>query len=196
MQDGELFAFMALVRELLAVFPKRSMDDDEIGALSKAYFTSLRRYSIAELQAGAQAWMQRGKFFPKPAEWRESIPRHAPGVQALVPLAPSEAAEYLDAERRRWEGEPCGCRRCVGAGVDHRLLRFVPECDDAERDVRGLIGQRVVVRGRWIHGEELRRWYEARDAFMAAMQRVIADRRMPKVTPAECEPSPYASVIG
>jgi hypothetical protein len=141
MFDADLFAFMALFRELLNVFPKR-LDEAEIGSLSKAYFTSLRRFSIPELQAGADAWIQRGKFFPKPAEWREAIPRAVSVTVALSPLTPVETAEYLDAERRHFEGDTCACRRCSSAGVTHRFLRYVPEIDADGRDVRGLIGER------------------------------------------------------
>ncbi len=191
MQDADLFAFMAIFRQLLGVFPKR-MAEDEIGDLSRAYFATLRRYSIAELQAGADTWMQRGKFFPKPAEWRESIPRVVAQAVALAPLPPSEAAEYLDAERRHFDGDPCGCRRCIGAGVDHRLTRYVPESDDDGRDLRGLIGERSVVRGRWLHGDELRRWYEARDAFNATFPALAAKKTMSAVTEREMEVSPYA----
>jgi hypothetical protein len=191
MQDADLFAFMAIVRELIRVFPKR-MSDDEIGDLSKAYFATLRRFTIAELQAGADAWMQRGKFFPKPAEWREAIPhRSATASVALAPLTPVEMAEYMDAERRGFEGDPCACRRCRGAGVDHRFTRYAPESDELGRDLRGLIGERSVVRGRWLHGEELRCWYAARDAFMALRDADLRRRTMSDVTAREMEASPY-----
>lgn len=184
MQDADLFAFMAIFRELLNVFPKR-LDEADVTVMSKAYFNTLRRFSIAEIQAGADAWMQRGKFFPKPVEWLESIPRQSLTV-ALSLLTPAEAAEYLDAERRHYEGDVCGCRRCVSAGVSHRFLRYVPESDEQGRDLRGLIGERAVVRGRWIHGEELRRWYEARDAFMASFAALQKKTRMPDAEPEEC----------
>jgi hypothetical protein len=172
---------MAIFRELLAVFPKR-ITEDETGDLSKAYFATLRRFTLAELQAGAQTWMQRGKFFPKPAEWREAIPRASVLAVALVPLVPTEAAEYLDAEARHYDGDPCACRQCVSAGVEHRFLRYAPETDANGRDLRGLIGTRVVVRGRWLHGEELRCWYAARDAFMATFATVLTRKQMPKAS--------------
>lgn len=177
MQSADLFAFMATFRQLLGVFPKR-LDEHEIEDLSKAYFHTLRRFDITDLQAGAEAWMQRGKFFPKPAEWRESIPRAAVVAVALEPLTAVEAAEYLDAERRKREGDPCACRRCVSAGVDHRFVRYVPEADEQGRDLRGVIGERVVVRGRWIHGEDLRRWYEAKDIYNAAFTRAARMKTM------------------
>lgn len=196
MQDVDLFAFMAIFRDLLKVFPKSRTADDDVDPLARSYFRALQRFSVADIQAGADAWVQRGKFFPKPAEWRESIPRRGVAERAeLVPLTPTEATEYLDAERRGYEGEPCGCRRCVGAGVSHRFPRYVPEQDEQDRDMRGLIGQRVVVRGRWIHGDELRRWYETRDAYLALKTSILSSKSMPKVTPAEMEPHPYRDAV-
>ncbi len=194
MQDADLFAFLSTFRSLLKVFPKR-MDEDDATDLGKAYFHALRRFSIPELQAGADVWMQRGKFFPKPSEWRESIPRaRAHETAALFPVTPVEAAEFLDAERRGYEGEPCQCPRCVGAGVDHRLLRFVPETDADGNDARALIGERVIVRGRWIHGDELRRWYDARDRYMALKDTVLSSKQMRDGRKADMEPSPYAQI--
>ena len=42
---------------------------------------------------------------------------------------------------------PCSCPECFQAGVTDKELR---------RDPRS---------GRWLHGHELRRWYEAREEF-------------------------------
>ena len=180
MQDADLFAFMAIFRELLSVFPKR-IDEAEIGTLSKAYFATLRRFTVQQIQAGADAWMQRGKFFPKPAEWRESIPRDAGRSAALVELSGVEAAEYLDAERKGYEGEPCACRQCRAAGVEHRYLRYVPESEDGI-DAKGLIGTRTVTRGHWAHGEELARWYVAKEAFWTEYAALLKRMTMPKAT--------------
>jgi hypothetical protein len=51
-------------------------------------------------------------------------------------------------------------------------LRFVPD------DVHGVLDRaidtvrnRVVVTGHWAHGDELARWYAARDAFFASAPR-------------------------
>jgi hypothetical protein len=193
-QDADLFAFLAIFRQLLRVFPKR-IEESEVEDLSKAYFGTLRRFTIAELQSGADAWMQRGKFFPKPAEWREAIPRRHVETEALAPLTPVEAAEYLDAERRSYEGDPCSCRRCLSAGVEHRPLRYVPEVDGADRDLRGLIGERSVVRGRWIHGEDLRRWYDARDVFMALKTKWLSTHGIKRGARKDFEISPYEPVM-
>lgn len=174
-----MFAFLAIFRELLKVFPKRLDDHDET-QLAKAYFAALRRFTIPQIQAGADVWVQRGKFFPKPVEWRECIPRDVAASVALVELTPVDAAEYLDAERKAYEGEPCDCRACRDAGVSHRFLRYVPESDDAGIDLKGLIGTRVVVRGHWAHGEELARWYVVKEQFWTDFRALVSRLSMPR----------------
>ena len=184
MQDVDLPAFLSIFRDLLKVFPKR-LDEADVAQLAKAYFAAFRYFTIPQIQAGADVWIERGKFFPKPAEWRECIPRAVTAGPALSELTHVEATEYLDAERRSYEGDPCNCRPCVSAGVSHRFLRYVPEADEQGMDVRGLIGERVVVRGHWAHGQELRRFYEARDRFWADFGALLARTKMPKAKPAD-----------
>lgn len=50
------------------------------------------------------------------------------------------------------QGEPCACEACVLAGVSGRPVR---------RDPRT---------GRWMHGRELRKWWDAHDAFWARVK--------------------------
>lgn len=45
-------------------------------------------------------------------------------------------------------GQPCNCLDCQAAGVTHLQIVKVPKDD--------------VGPARWIHGEELKRWHEAR----------------------------------
>ena len=163
MTDSDLFPFLAVFRTLLKVFPRR-MDDSDATELGKEYFKALRRFHLDQVQAGSDAWVQRGKFFPKPGEWASVIPRLSPTV-GLEPLDRFEMAEYLAADARHFDGDPCGCSLCRAAGVEHRLLRYVPNARPDGREDRGKIGDREVVRGHWAHGEELNRWYAARDRF-------------------------------
>lgn len=169
MMDSELFAFMDVFRGLQRVFPKR-LDEHEISQMGGAYFKAMRRFPINAVQAGADTWTQRGKFFPKPAEWMDAIPRAAQPQAERAELSVSDAAEYRDAEQRRYEGEPCRCSACRTAGVDHRFLRFVPDVDANGQDLQAKLGDRIVVCGHWAHGEELRRWYAAKEAFWAQFQ--------------------------
>ena len=55
-------------------------------------------------------------------------------------------------------GPPCGCPQCQQAGVD--ALEQV-------RDPRS---------GAWLHGYELKRWYEARDRFRADARAAVGPR--------------------
>jgi hypothetical protein len=191
-QDADLFAFMAIFRDLLQMFPKR-LDESDITQLSKAYFAALRRFSVSQIQAGADAWVQHGKFFPKPAEWREHIPRELSAAVSIAPLTPVEAAEYLDAERKHWEDVPCGCRECREAGVSHRMLRNVPEQDEHGVNIQALLGERHVVRCRWIHGHELARWYAAKERFWSEYIALIKRLTMPSVGPI-AEPEVFEEV--
>jgi hypothetical protein len=173
MNDVELFAFMDVFRKLLKVFPKRG-DAHDVTDLGSSYFKALRRRTLKEVSAGADAWLEHGRFFPKPAEWLRSIPRQMerPAVQAM---AEDEAREYRRAEGLRYEDQPCRCRECVAAGISDKPLRFVPEftADDADRKVFDPIGKREVTAGHWAHGAELARWYVARADFWNAYYTAI-----------------------
>lgn len=59
-------------------------------------------------------------------------------------------------------GDPCTCPLCVAAGISHRGIAYVPIDDDDLGVMRA--GHREV-RGHWIHGEPLARWWKARDHF-------------------------------
>lgn len=74
--------------------------------------------------------------------------------------------------RKRWRrpivpadnvGATCGCLECRAAGVTHLKLIRVPPDQFCEKR-------------RWLHGEELRAWYEARDRAMAAARASVRSR--------------------
>jgi hypothetical protein len=54
-------------------------------------------------------------------------------------------------------GKPCRCLDCQEAGVTDRALVRVPPDD-------------FCTRARWLHGHELRAWYEARDRSQADLR--------------------------
>lgn len=180
MTDAELFQFLDVFKGVARVFPQRG-DEHELKQKSAAYFKAMRRFQLSQVAAGADAWVQRGKYFPKPAEWIDSIPRPSATRAEVGELTSGEILEYEEAERRHYEGEPCKCPECRFAGVDHRFLRFVPEVDANGRDVKGKIGDRMVVRGHWAHGTELAGYYRAKEAFWALFQDVVRCRAMPRV---------------
>ncbi len=163
MNQSEAPDFLAIFTSVARVLPLKG-EDFQLSEISKEYFKALRYFSLAQVKAGAEQCIAELKFFPKPVEWSRRIPRRPPGEE-LPELSPSESSEYLQAELRRWEGEPCRCGPCKQAGVDHRFLRYVPTFDAEDREMRVRIGTREICRGHWAHGEELRRYYEARDKF-------------------------------
>jgi hypothetical protein len=160
MTDAELFPFMDTFRSLARVFALRG-DDHEIRDVGASYFKALRRFPLEPVQVGADVWMQKGERFPKPAQWIDSIPKRV--VVQLAALAPDEVTAYLRAERLRYDDAPCSCTACVKAGISDKPLRFVPD------ESQGLIGDRIVTRGHWAHGDELGRYYAAKNAFWFRM---------------------------
>lgn len=170
MTEGDTFPFLSVFHDVRRIFPLRG-DAHELQQVGLAYFKAMRRFPLSAVIAGADVWLARGKRFPRPAEWIESIPSR-PKSATIEPLLELERVEYQRAETLGYEDDPCRCDACREAGVDHRFLRFVPELDENDRDIRGLIGDRVVTRGHWAHGHELKRWYAARDGFWATCDRL------------------------
>lgn len=162
-----MFPFMDTFQNVRRVFPLRG-DDHEIRQVGASYFKAMRRYPLSAVQAGAEVWLQRGKRFPRPAEWIESIPPLTPRPELLV-LTADQVALYRRAEMLQWEDAPCGCVACQEANVTDKPLRFVPEVNADGTDAKALLGDRVIVTGHWAHGAELARWYTAKQAFWAAM---------------------------
>lgn len=176
MTDSEIFPFMDTLRDVARVFPIRG-DEHDLKQLGTAYFKALRRYPLAMVEAGAQRCIEQNKHFPKPAEWLDAIPRG--GVTSSIEeLSVAERDDWLAAERGRWEGRPCRCQECRAADVTHRPLRFVPDVSADGRDARAQIGERVVTRGHWAHGDELRRWYAAKEHFWGLFDTALAGRGM------------------
>jgi hypothetical protein len=188
--DAELFAFGSIFQSVQLVFPLRG-EESEIRDVRSSYFKALRRYDLRAVQAGADRWIQQGKRFPRPAEWIESIPQRPPASE-IPELSSDETREYLRAEALRYEDHPCQCEACRRAGVTDKPLRFVPEFTADDRDKKARIGARVVVTGHWAHGEELARWYAAKEKFWREFRALAGAKTMqttrPKPRPVEREP--------
>ncbi len=139
--------------------------------LTTTYFRLLSDHAIDVVLVAGKTWMQANGRMPTAADWIGEI------LSATRPAAPSdhrqltveELAEASYAELLRYVGAPCTCHECVTAGVDLQPMRYVPNevgSDDYERVYNPRRGM-VQIAGHWSHGEELRRWYAARDAFYA-----------------------------
>lgn len=163
MRDSDLSGFTVVMKQLAAVFRRRP-DTPEFLALTGSYFRALNRHELSELQRAADQWVSTEAKFPTPYELRRAIPRPAADLRTM---SLDEARDYRAAEDAGYEGELCGCQRCVEAGVNNRPLRFVPEADVFDRDttVNDPIRKRVVTAGHWAHGRELLGYYIAKDAF-------------------------------
>jgi hypothetical protein len=166
--DNDLFEFMRIFKSLVMVFPVRG-DEQEVRDMGGTYFKAFKRYPLEYVRQGSENCVLVCKKFPKPAEWIGNIPAQRVRPE-LDQLSPAETAEYLDAEERKYDGEPCHCPACRAAGVDHRFLRFVPNFDSHGNESRALLGEREVVKGHWAHGEELRHWYAMKEHFWAQYQ--------------------------
>lgn len=177
MTDGEVFPFMETLRSVIRVFPVRG-DEHDVQQLGASYFKALRRYPLAMVQAGADRVIQQNKHFPKPAEWLDAIPRATAGASGPEELSAFDRDEWLAAERGRWEQPSCKCSECKFAGVTDRPMRFVPNIDADGQDSRGLIGERQVTRGHWIHGQDLSRWYAAKDEFWRLFKAFVPKKAM------------------
>lgn len=174
MIESDAFAFLAEFHDLRRVFPLRG-DPHELQQVGLAYFKAMRRFPLSAVSSGKDAWLAHGTKFPKPAEWIESIPRRS-AVSTVPVFSDEERLAYVRAETLCYEDEPCKCAECRAAGVDHRYLRFVPDFDDDDRDVKARLGDRLVTRGHWAHGQELGRWYRAHDAFHESCEASLGTR--------------------
>ena len=170
MTDSDDDAFGEIFNKLRRLF-RLLGEPRDIAQVSAAYFKALKRWPLTAVTAGAEQWIVTGKRFPKPAEWIESIPKR-PRMAAAVPISPEEAADYQYASRVRFEDAPCHCEACQRAGITHRPVRFVPACSTDDPAVKAELGETLWRRAHWAHGEELRRWYAARDHFFSLLKRL------------------------
>jgi hypothetical protein len=172
--DHDFDAFKREFQRLSAALERTfRQTPEELTARIDAYFVVLKKLPLGVVIAKADAWLERESKMPKPAEWAAVAPKRL--VVDLPTLTPAEAEEWLDAESRMWEREPCECVSCVHAGVSTLPQRFVPELDAYDRDVRALIGSRPqpITRGHWAHGDELGRYWRAREEFWHRMKQLF-----------------------
>jgi hypothetical protein len=172
MIEADRGTFDRAFRRVCGVFRLR-VKEAELAELSRTYFRILDTALLDDVLAAGKTCLATCRKFPKPAEWLAALPTAPVSVAAdLRVMATPEREAYARAEALRYEDAPCGCVHCQEADVTDRPLRFVPDevlgvfdrAIDTERN-------RVVVTGHWAHGDELARWYEARDAFFARAPR-------------------------
>jgi hypothetical protein len=171
MTEPEFGTFDRAFRRVYGAF-RLKLKATEIESLSRTYFKVLADAPLEHVLAAAKTCLATCRRFPTVAEWAHALP--APVVAHVTAdlrvLRTDERETYTRAEALRWSDAPCGCWPCEDAGVADLALRFVPD------DVNGVLDRaidtvrnRVVVTGHWAHGDELARWYVARDAFFACL---------------------------
>ena len=179
MTEDDFELFDRVFRRVVTAF-RLKLPPTELTALARLYFQVLDAATLDQVLDAGHVCIQQHKRFPTAADWLEHIdtPRPVSGVSGVDRrwLSHVETDELARATALRYEDDPCGCPACRQAGVDHRPIRFVPttvldgELDRAWNPSRN----RVEVCGHWAHGDELVRYYTARDQFFALAKRRAA----------------------
>jgi hypothetical protein len=172
MTEADFGTFDRAFRRVVGAF-RLKVKPVEVEELTRTYFRILDTAPLEDVLAAGKTCLATCHKFPKPAEWLAALPAAPVAVHAdLRVMGTTEREDYARAETLRYEDTPCGCLLCQEADITHRPLRFVPDeilgvldkAIDSERN-------RIVVTGHWARGDELARWYVARDAFFASAPR-------------------------
>jgi hypothetical protein len=170
-------AFADLYRTMVVALQPRGLERDTMAV----YWADLHEFTLDELTGSARTLRQRQPkgIWPTSAEWFQAAEEHRRRVQAgtlaqgdLRVMDPLEVETHRVAHRNCFDGEPCECLICQAAGVTLLRQRFVPEFYDDGEPVYAFNPKRKHREhlGHWAHGNELARWYLAREAFAAAVQ--------------------------
>ncbi len=160
--------------DVLAVTHRLQATEDQRGRMKAEYFDVLRAYPVEAVASSYESLRRKMKKWPVPADWLENLPPF--GSVGRLPLAsPDEIAENDEAERLGYERETvCKCALCVAADC-YMPPRYVPRLYQGEvierRDPKKM--GRPLLLGRWLHGEELKRWYRARADFYALKEKLV-----------------------
>jgi hypothetical protein len=170
MTDFDFATFEKAFGRVMTAF-RLKLPPQERADLTRTYFKILDTHAIDDVIQAGKRCIETLRTFPKAADWLGEL---ATTVTATCPpdrrtMRMDEADELARAAALRYEDHPCLCSECCRAGVDDQALRYVPTefgPDEFERAFNPRTS-RVEIVGHWAHGEELARWYAARDAFYA-----------------------------
>jgi len=174
---GEVFRRLAQTFRLRLKAP-------ELEALATTYFKLLQGWTLDEVMTAGKTCLTTLKRFPQPVDWLAALPIKTNVAADVRWMGADEAREYLRAESLHYEDNPCDCLLCQAAHVTDKPLRFVPEfLADYNQPERAFHPEKnaVVIAGHWAHGDELARWYTARDHFFSLYHRVAHSARRPRV---------------
>lgn len=165
MIDTDSAAFEAALRRLSGSLQKRWKPDEWRNVVG-IYFDALKHADLSDVLAAVPTLQARSRW-PKVGDWLAVLPVRAPMPVGSRVMRGPEVDEYMRARREHYHDVPCSCILCQSAGVTHLPLRFVPDFtpDDVEEQAFCPPFNRMVTPGHWAHGEELRRWYAAKQAF-------------------------------
>jgi hypothetical protein len=145
--------------------------------LTRTYFRVLEPYPLDAVLGAAKVCLTKCRRFPTAADWIAELPPN-PGPYLGGGAGDHRwlsADEMDDADRaaaRAYVDDPCDCVACEGAGVTDLPLRFVPTPFGESYEVAyHSRRQALEVVGHWAHGEELARWYLARETFFGLAQK-------------------------
>jgi len=173
MVEPEFGTFDRAFRRVLGAF-RLKVKAEQVDELSRTYFRVLADAPLEDVLAAGKTCLTTCTRFPKVAEWVHALPvLPVSTVSAdLRVMATAEREAYWRAEALRYRDDPCACWACQDAGMTEHALRFVPDEVNGTLDrAIDTVRNRVVVTGHWAHGDELARWYRARDTFFASAPR-------------------------
>lgn len=164
--------------EVLAVSHRMNASEHTRGQMKAEYFDVLQSYPFDAVEFAYQNLRRKMKKWPVPADWLENLPPFGNvnrlEVISAEDLRETQAAEALGYEQR----DVCRCAICQQELAAPLQSRFVPRQDrdghPIERRHPGRVG-RAIMLGRWIHGDELRRWYFARQQFYDLKKKLKID---------------------
>ena len=171
---SDLGTFDRAFRRVCGAFRVR-LKADEAEDLSRTYFKILEAYPLDRVLLVGKAIVSTSRRFPLAADWVAELDATAGTVAPADrrQMTTAEVDEYEAAARAHWEGPECACAACSAAQTTDRPLRYVPTLATFDDDERAYNARRQLVQvvGHWAHGDELRRWYEARSRFYASAPR-------------------------
>jgi hypothetical protein len=168
----------------------------EAEELTKTYFKVLEPWSLEAVLAAGKLVMAKCKRFPSISEWVAELPTvtMATPPADLRVMSVDEMDVHERAAAMRYEDDPCGCPACFAAWIHERPIRFVPTLvslfeDAYERAFNTRRNQAEII-GHWAHGDELARWYAARDHFFGLAETMPRLGRLVTFTRALLEREP------
>lgn len=174
MTSFDFTAFDQTVARMDAAFGQKMKPKARV-ALTSVYFQALAAYDIDAVVAAGQRCLTTLSGFPKIVDWLAEVATKTPTVCPADrrQMGVDELDVHERAAARGYEDDPCTCGWCEASGVEDKPLRFVPTLvrGDEHEVAFNPRHHKVEVVGHWAHGEELRRWYVARDRFFALKRR-------------------------